>query len=243
MLLTCSADTIDKPVLAKNAIDIWAFPLANLPSNASALLSKDELERANRFHFDRHRRRFIVARATLRLILAKYLQQDPAQLCFDYNKQGKPELDNQQGIEFNLSHSEDLALLAVGQFFPLGVDLEFFSSRPYEGIAKTLFSSLELKHFLALPNLLKPQAFFHIWAQKEAFIKATGLGLSYPTQDFSVPIHPPSEEIVPDLLHNKHWKVISFMPQVACNAALCCHPDVNTIRYINKQCNSPGTSS
>ena len=187
--------------------------------------------RANRFHFARHQRRFTAARAGLRLILARYLQQSPTELTFTYNKHGKPELLN-TSLQFNLSHSGDSALLAVGNHFPLGIDLEFFSERPYEGIGNHLFSTRENQALRQVAPHLKPLVFFHIWAQKEAFIKATGLGLAYPTQQFDVAIFPGEEEPIADILHEKTWQMISFMPEVACSAALCCHPLVNDMRYL-----------
>lgn len=133
--------------LDKTRIDIWEFPLNTPFHQANSLLNEKELERANRYHFERHRRRFTIARATLRLILGRYLQRDASQLSFQYSSHGKPGIESSQGLEFNLSHSGELALLAVGCQFPLGVDLEFFSARPYDGIAKNLFSQQELEFF------------------------------------------------------------------------------------------------
>ncbi|MBA2655628.1 MAG: 4'-phosphopantetheinyl transferase superfamily protein [Tatlockia sp.] len=187
--------------------------------------------RAERYHFDRHRRRFTVARGMLRLILGRYSQQDPKALKFDYNAHGKPMLVNAQSLEFNLSHSADLALLAIGQQYSLGIDLEFFSARPYEGMASHSFSSQEFQAFLALPDFLKPQVFFHIWAQKEAFIKACGLGLSYPLKMITMPTFSPSNELIYDSIHQVEWQLSSFMPKVGCNAALCHSPEVTNIRY------------
>ncbi|MBA2652893.1 MAG: 4'-phosphopantetheinyl transferase superfamily protein [Tatlockia sp.] len=217
--------------LQTNRIDIWEFPLDKQPLKANSLLNEAETARASRYHFDRHRRRFTVARSMLRLILGRYVQQDPKELTFHYKEHGKPEI-NAQSLEFNLSHSADLALLAVGQLFPLGIDLEFFSARPYEGIAKHSFSEEELNSFLALPNYLKPQVFFHIWAQKEAFIKACGLGLSYPLKRFTVPIFSPANELIYDQVQQNEWLLNSFMPTVACSAALCRDPEVKIIRYV-----------
>ncbi len=235
MLLNAQPMSADDCDLQSNRIDIWEFSLTKMPVNANSLLNATELARANRFHFDRHRRRFTVARATMRLILGRYLQQDPEQLIFSYGQHGKPQI-NSQALEFNLSHSGELALLAVGCQFPLGIDVEFFSARPYDGIAKHLFSPQELQSFLKLANYLKPQVFFHIWAQKEAFIKACGLGLSYPTKLFTVPIFSPSHELIKDSIHNNEWFMNSFMPKVACSAALCHHPKINELRYIRLEC-------
>jgi 4'-phosphopantetheinyl transferase len=213
-------------------IDIWEIPLVKMHSQANSLLDEKELARAKRFYFERHRRRFTIARAMLRIILSRYLQEDASQLIFNYTQHGKPQIINHsQAIEFNLSHSQDLALIAVGQQFPLGIDLEFFSARPYDDIAKHLFSQQELHSFLRLPIQQKPQAFFHIWAQKEAFIKACGLGLAYPTQSFDVPVLPAAPVLIRDSVYHKEWLLSSFMPKLACSAALCRHPGIQEIRY------------
>lgn len=225
-------------VLAKTRVDIWQYPLHTEFSNAADLLSEDELTRAKRYHFPHHQRRFTVARAMLRRILAGYLSTSPAELVFSYNKHGKPELVNASSLQFNLSHSGDLAILAVGKKFPLGIDVEFFSARPYEGIGNHLFSASEQQGLFKVDDTLKPLAFFHIWAQKEAFIKACGLGLAYPTQSFDVPILPPANQCCIDTVHKQNWQLVSFMPKVACSAALCHHPIIKEIRYFTvTECN------
>ncbi len=218
--------------LKNTHIDIWQFPLHKNFAGLTALLNKDELIRANRFHFTHHQRRFTVARAMLRVILARYLNISPLALEFTYNQQGKPSLLNDPSLQFNLSHSGELALLGVGKDHPLGIDLEFFSARPYEGIGKNLFSALENESLNRLNNTLKPLAFFHIWTQKEALIKACGLGLSYPTQQVDVPILPSPQHEIFDSLHKKNWKMTSFMPEAACSGALCYHVLVDSIAFL-----------
>ena len=218
--------------LQKDRIDIWQFSLTALPANATNLLNDTETSRANRFHFQRHQRRFTVARAMMRAIIARYLNEQPAQLQFAYHPHGKPFINHTKNIEFNLNHSEDLGLLAIGQHFPLGVDLEFFSARPYDGIGAHLFSEPEMAELTRQPACLKASVFFHIWAQKEAFIKACGMGLSYPTKQFTVPILSPTDAEIVDSLHDNYWKIKSFMPEVACCAALCYNPKVTNIRRI-----------
>lgn len=221
---------IDECQLQKNRIDVWQFSLDEQPIGAMGLLNEEEQTRATRFIFERHQRRFTVARATLRTILATYLHTEPNSLTILYNHYGKPYIDSSTQIEFNLSHSGELALLAVGQSYPLGIDLEFFSARPYAGIAATLFSKTELTEFGKQPESLQPFRFFDIWAQKEAFIKACGMGLSYPTQDFSVPPLFATDNSIIDSLHNLCWKIKPFMPKIACAAALCYNPAVTTLR-------------
>jgi len=218
-------------VLNESRIDLWQFSLEQELHAADQLLNSEEKARANRFYFDRHKRRFATSRAAVRIILARYLNVPPEQLEFIYNAQGKPSVINSQKLQFNLSHTEDTALLAVGKTFPLGVDIERYSARPYEGIAQHLFSEKELEDLVKAPPALKAALFFHVWAQKEAFIKACGLGLSYPTKEFTVPTTFPTKQLVEDNLHNTTWQLRSFMPKVACSGALSHHPTVREIRY------------
>ncbi len=212
-------------------IDIWEYPLAELWPEAASYLNSAELDRAKRYHFERHRRRFTIARAMLRVILARYLSLSPQDLAFATNSYGKPYLIHPTGIQFNLSHSHDLALLAIGQDTPLGVDIEFFSSRPFAGMSKIMFSPQEIQKYAQVPTSMRSLNFFHIWAQKEAFIKACGMGLSYPTQTFDVPVFPPTNLNIKDTRHHMTWHMHSFMPKIACCAALCHDPAIQTVRY------------
>ncbi len=221
----------DNCVLNEARIDLWQFSLTHELKNTFELLNAQEQERAERFYFSKHKRRFATARATMRIILARYLNTSAEELEFTYNAHGKPEVIGTTKLQFNISHTGDLALLAVGKNFPLGVDIEKYSARPYEGIAKNLFSHQEYEEFIKVPLALKPAIFFHVWAQKEAFIKACGLGLSYPTKHFSVPISMPTKQLVNDPLHNMTWQLRSFMPEIACSGALCHHPTVREIRH------------
>lgn len=220
-------------ILKQSRIDIWQFPLTTLFDNAASVLDKTELIRAKRFYFERHQRRFTVARAMLRHIIAQYVNIHPANLLFSYTKYGKPYLsENTEQIQFNLSHSCDLALLAIGSEFQLGIDVEFFSARSYDDMAKHLFSENEKMQLNQIPRNLKPWTFFRIWAQKEAFIKACGLGLSYPTTAINMPIFCDQDKKLVDPLEHTSWKLMSFTPLLACQAALCHHPAVTDIRYI-----------
>lgn len=218
-------------ILNEARIDLWQFSLKHELNVAYQILNADEKARGDRFYFSRHKRRFTTARTTLRIILARYLNTSPERLEFTYNEYGKPAVINSQKLQFNISHTGDLAMLAVGKGYPLGVDIEQYSARPYDGIAKSLFSERELAEFTKMPPMLKATVFFHVWSQKEAFIKACGLGLSYPTKEFNVPTSIPTQQLVEDPLHNMTWQLRSFMPEIACSGALCYHPTVREIRH------------
>ena len=217
--------------LKTDQIDIWCYPLTMEDPNAISLLSTAEQTRAKRFHFPRHQRRFISAHSILRLILARYINDTAINLEFTEGKQGKPQLLNVPALEFNLSHSGETALLAVGQHHPMGIDLEYYSDRTYRGIGEHSFSIKENQALNKAPKSLTTLVFFNIWSQKEALIKACGLGLSYPTQQFDVPILPSDCSEVFDSLHQRTWLMRTFMPHVNCCAALCYDPSIRTIRY------------
>ena len=182
------------------ATTIWALPGANLTLGAdevhiwrigafnnesdlascAALLSEAEQARAGRFKFERDRRLFTVAHAALRSICARYLQISPRNIEFAEGPYGKPKLalDLLTGIEFNLSHSGELALIATALRREVGVDLECVRGFDFEQVAERFFTAREVA---ALRSLSKPQqrsAFYQCWTSKEAFLKAKGIGLS-----------------------------------------------------------------
>lgn len=220
--------------LKPQRVDIWQFSLLDIPDDYQSVLNSDERLRGERFHFPIHRRRHLAAHTNVRKILARYLAILPSDIEYIYNAHGKPQVANNTLVHFNLSHSQDVALLAVGAKHPVGIDLEFFSARPYEGIGSHIFSEQENHQLQQLPCALKPLGFFHLWAQKEALIKACGLGLSYPTKQLTLPTMPPANQSIYDTLHQTHWRVVSFMPTVGCCAALCAHSGVSEIRFTDK---------
>ena len=188
------------PVLDEGEIHVWAVPLDPPAERVAALrreLAPDEAARADRFRFDRHRRRFQVARASLRRILGTYLRRPAASLDFVYGEKGKPSLAPGSGageLDFNLSHSSELALLAVTRKGELGVDVERLRPMPDgEAIAERFFSRPEREVLRGVPAEQKDQAFFLCWTRKEAYVKATGDGLSMPLSRFEVSLEPGSE--------------------------------------------------
>jgi 4'-phosphopantetheinyl transferase len=165
------------------AIRLWTVDL-NLSrpdlQAAADTLSDDERARAARFCFDVHRRRFVLARAALRAVLAEVVGAAPADLRFRYGPRGKPALDDgaRWAPQFNVSHCDDLAVIAVGADSGVGVDVE--AIRPVtelEEIAREYFSAAEQAAILADANEV-PRAFFRHWTVKEAWLKADGTGLS-----------------------------------------------------------------
>ena len=157
-------------------------------------LSLEEKARADRFHFVNDRNRFVVARGLLRELLGKYLHQAPAGLEFSYGEHGKPSLSGRNassGLCFNLSHSSGLVVYAIAKERNLGIDVEHV--RPESAgvdIAQRYFSAREVNDLRTLPPEARVEGFFHCWTRKEAYLKATGMGLQIPLDSFSVSLLP-----------------------------------------------------
>lgn len=157
-------------------------------------LADDEKIRVGGFHFAKDRKRFTIARGMLRQILASYLHTEPGAVRFCYGKNGKPKLAHAFGdesIEFSLSHSEGIALYGFCKGCPIGVDIEYIHEIPeMDLIAKKFFSTRESEGFRRQHGSKKVDAFYKCWTRKEAFIKATGEGLSRPLDMFDVSVIP-----------------------------------------------------
>jgi 4'-phosphopantetheinyl transferase len=151
------------------------------------LLSPDERERAARFVFERDRRQFVVSRGALRVALGAYLERDPAGIAFSYGGRGKPSIADEHSVEFNVSHSGDVAVLALARGGPVGVDVEDMDRSVEVGaLAERFFSREEAAHLRDLPEPHRREAFFRCWTCKEAYIKALGDGMAVALDSFSV---------------------------------------------------------
>jgi 4'-phosphopantetheinyl transferase len=167
--------------LRDDQIAVWSIQLdmATFAHPAPEILSKVEMARAHRFRTPRLRDRFISGRAAVRTILACYLSEDPGRLVIETSPYGKPHLEDNASLQFNLSHSGEVALLAVASGRALGIDLE--ELRPMgdmEGIVARFFSTAERVAFLRAPVDTRLNLFFRTWTRKEAYSKGLGVGLS-----------------------------------------------------------------
>lgn len=205
---------------ASTAVDAAAFE-AFWPT-----LAPEEKRRAEAFHFDRDRRRYVLARGVLRDILARYLETSPAHVRLTYGEYGKPALaEGREELCFNVSHSHDAALYACARVRELGVDIEMlradFASLE---IAGHFFSAAEVRELRSLPEQQRTQAFFNCWTRKEAYVKALGSGLSHPLSSFAVSLTPgdPARLISTDEDPREaaEWSIIDLNPFQGYAAAL-----------------------
>jgi 4'-phosphopantetheinyl transferase len=180
-------------VLGLDEVHVWRANLDQTPSQIQSFrhnLATDEQARAERFHFERDREHFIVARGVLRAILGGYLKRAPEGLSFCYGSHGKPALAGESGgdaIRFNVSHSHGIALYAVTRGREVGVDLERIRfNLAVAEIAERFFSRREVAMLRTLPTEEQREAFFRSWTRKEAYLKARGEGLSSPLDQIDV---------------------------------------------------------
>jgi 4'-phosphopantetheinyl transferase len=192
------------PQLCEGEVHIWQVSLDVADGHWQVLMSllpDDEQAKASRFHFVKHRRRHTVSRAALRTLLGQYLKLPPPAIEFTYNAHGKPRLaDERLRIKFNVSHTEEIMLVAFAIDSEVGVDIEsVLRDVDYVDIGKRWFSPLESRTLLSMPENQRIDAFFRAWSRKEAYIKARGEGMSHPLCQFTVTM----DELEPRLIEHQ----------------------------------------
>lgn len=192
-------------LIEDHSIHLWQLFLPDFfhqEKDLLALLNEEELERANRFYFPEHRSRFLTARAMLRKILSLYSHQNAKEIIFSYGSRGKPFLKhNPLNIQFNVSHSYEMAVYALTKTHDIGVDIERIETKDHDDIAKRYFSPKEFEDLQKLAPEQRQPFFYKIWSRKEAVIKALGEGLYAPLENFSVSLEKNSEDI--EIVHNE----------------------------------------
>lgn len=188
------------PPLGMRSVHVWRIRLGSACTAAHwLLLSEAERTRANRFHQVAHQEKFVIAHGMLRRIVSQYLDQAPTSLEFALGPHGKPYVVCPPGpctdrLEFNLSHSGDFALVAVSRGSNVGVDVEQWR-RDIEhlDLAEHFFSAMEVHALEQLAGVHDHvvAGFFSAWSRKEAYLKATGVGIARGLDHFDV-------ELVPD---------------------------------------------
>jgi 4'-phosphopantetheinyl transferase len=168
-------------------IDLWCSYISEIGDDSlwpryDALLTSEERAKQARFRFARDQRRYLVTRALVRTVLSRYAAVRPESWEFSAGPRGRPEISaprREPPLEFNISHSADLVLLAVTSGRTLGIDTESISAREadIDGLDR-YFAPEESAALLALAPGERRRRFFELWTLKESYIKARGMGLA-----------------------------------------------------------------
>lgn len=223
---------------------VWRLPLQDRAADLTplfGLLPKDERHRASRFHFDTHRTAYVLAHGMLRLLLARYLSVATFSSPFLLGAYGKPRLDSPAQLRFNLAHSGGLALAAFAEGTEIGVDLEQTEgSLPVEEVAEHYFSLQEQHAIALLPAERKRAGFFHVWSQKEAYLKGRGDGVTQGLDHFDVQADPTRPAA---LLADRHdpaatgrWQLHTLDAGPGFRAVLAVERKVVDLRYFDWPC-------
>ncbi|MDB5344110.1 MAG: phosphopantetheine-protein transferase [Schlesneria sp.] len=210
--------------LSQHDVHVIRIPLQvedDMLDRLKTLLSPEEVARADRFKVPQPRRHFIVCRATLRQLLASCLNYARNDVEFDYGAHGKPALRRTTAaasqIEFSVSHSADQALIAIALDRPIGVDIEQVDPAVrILKLATRFFSPREAAELINLPEGDQLAGFYRGWTSKESYLKATGSGLSFPLNKFSVSLNPhqPARliEVVDQPAELDRWRIMALDP-------------------------------
>ena len=220
-VLDASTDAAKVTPLPTGVVHLWKKFFDASPEEMEQcyeVLSPEERTRAQRFLVEPPRRAFILTRGTLRLLLGNYLNTAPSDLSFRYTEFGKPFLNEGNGLRFNVSHTDGVALLGFVRGRDLGVDIEKIRPvKDLKDLANRFFSLAERERL----NKLEAEeelnsAFFRCWTRKEAYIKGKGEGLSIPLDQFDVSLEPSETQALiatrPEASEADRWRVrdISF---------------------------------
>lgn len=215
------------PPLDTSEVHVWTLPSAIYAAAGDALhalLDPAEVARADRFRFERNRALYVIGRAAARSLISAYSGDDPATVRFLAGKHGKPELAPECApLHVNWSHSGDLVVFAISRCARVGVDVERVGRfANIDDIAARVFSPRELEEFRAHEGEARRLAFFNGWTRKEAFIKATGEGMTRPLKGFDVALtHPPAlRAIAGSEEAARRWTLHSFTPGEGYTAAV-----------------------
>ena len=204
--------------LTDDEVHVWRMPLGDAARTDLECLRDDEKLRAARFQNERARNEFVQSRAFLRRLLESYGVGPAKEITLNYSANGKPELaDASPSLQFNVSHTRELAVFAFTRSCPVGVDVEWLGpTREADGIVSSRFAAEEQAEFAALPEEMKQRGFLQGWTRKEAFIKALGRGLGYNLASFAVTLVGPARllRVATDAGPVSDWTLadLSFSP-------------------------------
>lgn len=231
------------PILPEDELHIWRVDLSHPFEDLNNIfndLSAEERSHAERFQFEHLRRRYILSHSILRRLLGGYLGVQLADISMEIAQRGKPCLGGESaasGLEFNLAHSGDLALIGYCRGAGIGVDIEQLRPMPdLDRLAARYFSKKEQEQLSQLPDEKKTDGFFKCWTCKEAFIKNLGDGLYYPLDQFEVEVNPdlPGKllRVASDPDEASRWRLEYFLAGEGYPSALAVSGDIRRVRYL-----------
>ena len=186
--------------LRQGRVHLWRIVLEQSSDQLAFLkgfLSPTELSRSQQFRVPHPQEQFIATRSILRLLLSQYLGMHPLDIQFEKSPTGKPSLSPPQDspVQFNVSHTKGMALVAITLTDPIGVDLEWEDRRIQEGeIAQRFFSARESAILTALSPEQRTREFFKYWTCKEAYLKMLGVGLTEQLSECEITLQDKSTE-------------------------------------------------
>lgn len=163
--------------LSQDKVHLWLLEHRQTDGH---MLSQEERLRSARYRTEVVRERFLFTQTAKREILGHYLNQPPQEILFQTNEYGKPFVD---GLEFSISHTDGMSLLALSELSPVGIDIELLTPQPDLDLLLTrICSPSEKEEFKALTEAQKLKAFYRLWTAKEAYLKNLGIGFKVDPQ-------------------------------------------------------------
>lgn len=234
------AGTAQSLVPAQGEVVLVACNLDWPPEGLTALrrlLSAKEQERAAKFAHAHLRDRWTAGRGLLRVLLGAAAGLEPVAIKFKYAEHGKPSLAAGPDVRFNVSHSHAVGLYAFSSGREVGVDVEAIRKRNSDGVANRFFHANESAALAKLPDAQRVEAFFGVWCCKEAFIKATGAGLSQSLSSFEFELGPRGPVRLSwfrdDPQAPGRWTVHLLDPADGVRAALIAEGEVSRLRCVS----------
>ncbi len=215
------------PSLKPGTIHIWLIEIDDQTHDVLSLekqLSPEEIERSRHYRFEPDRFRFVIRRGILRQLLGRYIGVVPGDIKYISNSNGKLSLPLHP-LQFSVSHSQNRIAYAFSLDQDIGVDIEQVKQLPdLAQMVKTWFSLEECTGIFSLDPSDQLESFYHVWTQKEAFIKVSGEGLSFPLGDFSVSTDPHNSGRLLSIKNGdiSQWNMVC-MPEPGWRVAVCIH--------------------
>lgn len=207
-------------MIHNDLLQIWKIPLNIAISELQSLfniLSQEEQQIALRFKFEKHYRRYVVSHAAMRNILAKQLNISHQKIIFEISGNGKPFIQKNP-LQFNLSHSEEIAMLAISCHGDVGIDVEYMKDFvDVMGITQRFFHPIELNQLQKIDAEDRLRHFYYCWTAKEAYLKAKGVGIANHLKMFAVDFQDISALKIlwahKELIAFNDWYIQAFEPQ------------------------------